>query len=366
MLLAWRNLSRDRTRFALSVTGVAVAIMLILVLRGYLDGTYQQASAYFDETPADFVIAQSGIRSGISGSSVVPAATESDVQRIPGVRGVIPVLMKSVVIEIHGRKQFAFAVGYVPDLGGGPWRLASGREPEQRDEVTVDRLFAADHDLSLGQSIEMLGSRLTVVGTSDGTSFWIGTYVFMTRDGLAALTHSPGTSSFLFVSLDGGASRDAVKVDLGQLRGVGVLTKAEIVDNQRRVIGRIYDAPLGLMVGIAFLVGTLVVSLVIYAATIERRREYGVLKAIGGTNRLLYQVVGTQALIASSLGAVFGIVLGYGVAALLMGVRPQFVIAIEPGVVAATVAASLVMALLAALVPSHAIGRMAPTEALRS
>ena len=35
------------------------------------------------------------------------------------------------------------------------------------------------------------------------------------------------------------------------------------------------------MIAIAFLVGTMVVGLVIYTATIERQREYGVLKAMG-------------------------------------------------------------------------------------
>jgi hypothetical protein len=46
----------------------------MLILRGYLDGTYPQASASLDEAPADLVVAQSGIRSGIRGSSILPEA----------------------------------------------------------------------------------------------------------------------------------------------------------------------------------------------------------------------------------------------------------------------------------------------------
>jgi putative ABC transport system permease protein len=366
VLLAWRNLSRDRTRFALSVAGVAVSIMLILVLRGYLDGTYQQASAYFDETPGELVIAQSGTRSGISGSSVLPAGTEERVRTTAGVTGVIPILMQNAILDVHGRKQFSLAIGFKPGSGGGPWRLASGREPQAADEVTLDRLFANEHDIALGDRIEVLGQELKVVGTSDGTSFWIGTYAFMTKDGLAGLTRSPDATSFLFVSLEAGVSTEEARVTLAALDGVNVLTKAQIVENQRRVIGRIYDAPLGLMVGIAFAVGVLVVGLVIYAATVERRREYGVLKAVGGSNGVLYRVVALQALIASTLGALSGVALGYGVSALLMAIRPQFNIAIEPGVVAVALGASLLMALLAALIPSRAMARLAPSEVMRS
>ena len=51
MLLARRNLFRDRTRFLLSVLGVAVSVGLILLLAGYRAGVYRQASAYLDNTP---------------------------------------------------------------------------------------------------------------------------------------------------------------------------------------------------------------------------------------------------------------------------------------------------------------------------
>lgn len=51
MLLARRNLFRDRTRFALSVLGVAVSIGLILLLAGYRSGVYRQSTAYLDNTP---------------------------------------------------------------------------------------------------------------------------------------------------------------------------------------------------------------------------------------------------------------------------------------------------------------------------
>jgi putative ABC transport system permease protein len=365
MRLAWRNLIRDRGRLALSVSGVAVSIMLILLLRGYLDGTYRQASAYFEETPGDLIVAQAGTNSGIGGSSKVPADVEDRVQATTGVKGTLPVLLQGVVLDLHGRKQFTFAVGYDPARGGGPWRLASGREPRSEGEVVVDRLLAREHDLVIGDPVTILGRDLELVGTSDGTTFWIGTYAFMTRETLANLTSAPGATSFLFVSVADGAATD-VAGRLARLDGVNVLTKAEIVANQRRTIGRIYDAPLGLMVGIAFLVGVLTVGLVIYVATIERRREYGVLKAIGGSGAVLYRVVVVQALIASLLGAMFGVGLGYLGATALMFIRPQFNIVIESWVVGGALLASVLMALLAALIPSRAINRLAPSEVLHS
>ena len=57
---------------------------------------------------------------------------------------------------------------------------------------------------------------------------------------------------------------------------------------------------------------SLVVGLVIYAATVERRREYGMLKALGAPNRMLYSVVGFQAAAAALVSDWMAAVAGAG------------------------------------------------------
>lgn len=45
MCLAWRNLPKDKARFLLSVGGVALAILLILILGGFVSGLNVQVIA---------------------------------------------------------------------------------------------------------------------------------------------------------------------------------------------------------------------------------------------------------------------------------------------------------------------------------
>lgn len=364
--LAWRNLVVDRVRFVLSMAGVAVSVMLMLLLRGYLDGVYQQASAYFENAPGEIVVAQAGTRNTLSSASVLPDGTLARARSTNGVSRAIPVSFSYAILELHERKQFAFAVGYEPALGGGPWTMAAGREPRADDEIVLDRLLAREHGIGLGDRIELLGAQFAVVGLADGTTFWIGTYAFVTQSALEELMRAPGAISFLFVTPGSGVDPDALRQRLGELPGVTALARTEIIDNQRRVLGRIYDAPLGLMVAIAFLVGVLVVGLITYSATVERRREYGVLKAIGGGNLVLYRVVATQALVASITGALLGVAMGFGASALLEAIRPQFNIVIAPWAVGAALAGSLLMAMLGSLIPARAIARLAPSEVFRS
>ena len=364
MLLARRNLLRDRTRFLLSVLGVAVSVGLILLLAGYRSGVYRQASAYLDNTPGAVVVAERGIRDFLGTSSVLPAGALEAIEATPGVDRVIPVVSQFVIFERHERKEGFFLIGYDPAAGGGPWKLVEGREPSADNELVVDRTTARQHDMAIGDQVTLLDRDATIVGLSDETTFWAGSIAFARITTLESLARAPGLRSFLVVTPEAGTSPEALR-DRFAIPGTEVLLKSDMIANDRKLMARVYDAPIGLMVAIAFVVGVLVVGLVIYTATIERRREYGALKAIGARNRTLYWVVTSQALIAAAAGAVAGVALGYAAGAVLMAVRPQFRVDIEPAAVGVVLVAGLVMAVVAALVPARAIARLEPAEVFR-
>jgi len=138
-----------------------------------------------------------------------------------------------------------------------------------------------------------------------------------------------------------------------------------MIANDQKLMARVYDAPIGLMVAIAFVVGILVVGLVIYTATIEKRREYGAIKAIGARNGTLYRIVAIQALIAAGVGAVAGVGLAYASGVALMAWRPQFLVDIDPATIGVVLASSLLMALVAAIMPAWAAARLEPAEVFR-
>ena len=364
MLLARRNLFRDRTRFLLSVLGVAVSVGLILLLSGYRAGVYQQASAYLENTQGTVVVAEKGIRDFLGTSSVLPADAIEVIQSTPGVDRVIPVVSQFVIFERHGRKDGFFLIGYDPAFGGGPWKLAEGREPTADNELVVDRTTARQHEMTIGDQVRLLDRDVTIVGLSDGTTFWAGSVAFAPISTLESLLRAPGLRSFLLVTPEAGISPEGLR-DRLDVPATEVLLKSDVVDNDAKLLARVYDAPIGLMVAIAFVVGVIVVGLVIYTATIERRREYGAVKAICARNRTLYRVVTIQAFIAAAVGSVAGIGLAFAAGAALMSWRPQFLVAIEPAAVGIVLVSSLLMALLAALIPARSVAKLEPAEVFR-
>ena len=51
MLLARRNLFQGKTRLALSIAGVGLAVTLILLLKGFLAGMNRQITSYLNHSP---------------------------------------------------------------------------------------------------------------------------------------------------------------------------------------------------------------------------------------------------------------------------------------------------------------------------
>jgi len=365
MSLAFHNLLKERLRFVLSIAGVALAVMLILILKAFLAGMNRQITSYLDHAPGSFVVAQQGVGNLLGATSILPLGAQASVEAEPGVTEAVPILSQFLILEFHEKKQPVYLVGYLPESGGGPWRITEGRAPDADDEVVFDQVLARRHDIALGDHLEILGDDFTVVGLSEGTTSWMTSFVFLRLSAAERLLRAPGLRSFLLVSVEEGTPLEPIRARLSGLPGMDALLLEEMKANDLRLFARIFSAPLRLMVGIAFLIGVMVVGMVIYTATVERQREYGVLKAVGAPNHVLYQVVGVQALIASASGALLGVLLAYAAGQLIMAVRPQFLLSVEASDILRAVGLGIVMALIAALVPARLLARLEPAAVFR-
>ncbi len=365
MSLARRNLLKDKTRMALGIGGVALAVMLILVLNGFLTGMYRQITSYLDHSSGSIIVAQEDVVNLLGATSLLPSGVISQAEAVRGVEEALPILSQFVILDLHGKKQPAYMIGYEPKLGGGPWEIIAGRPPRTKREMVFDSVLADRHGLGIGGMVEVLGKDFTIVGLSNGTSSWMTSFFFIQKSAAEDLLLAPGATSFLLLITSDGADEEKILGRLNNLSGVSVLTKRQMAANDLKLFVKIFSAPLKLMIGIAFLVGTMIVGLVIYTITVERQREYGVIKAIGASNRVLYRVVLTQALAAAWLGAVFGMLLAYGASRWIMAARPQFLIVFDPFNVGWALLAGLGMALVAALFPARVMARLAPAEVFR-
>ena len=358
--LARRNLLADRRRLAAGVAGIGVALMLVLVLDGLWEGVRTQASIYPDKVGADLFVTQRGVANFLGETSSLPRDVVSDVRATPGVRWADPVRGQFVVFELHGKKIASYVVGYVPGRHGGPWVLDAGRRPRSDDEIVIDRALARRHGLDPGDVVRVAGTRFRIVGLADASAVMTG-FVFLTHDAADALLRTPGTTSYVLV---GTSEPDAVRNRL-EKQGLTVFSQDRLSTNDRELYTGIFGSALKLMVAVAFIAGVLVVALTVYASVAERRREFGIVKAMGATGRALAEVVIRQTLALTAVGLVVGLVLYFAVRALLAEIRPQFTVVLTESGLLRAIAAGAVMALVAAIVPARSVAHAEPAAVYR-
>src|SRR5215208_4507483 len=339
MSLAQRNLFQNKVRLFLSAVGVALSVMLILILNGFLTGVHRQATAYLDNSPGSVVVIQEGIRNFFAASSVLPPGTVTSVRATKGVSRALGIASQFVIFELHDEKQGAQVVGYDPKSGGGPWELSEGRDVRDGDEAVVDRALAKTHNISVGDELTIGERDFTVVGISEGTSMWAAGLMFVRKDAAQQLMGAQEATSLLLVIPEDGVAPTTLRERLDDISGTDAMLKSAMADNDQQLFARAFGGPLRLLLGTSLLVGA--------------------------RNRMLYRVVTTQALIAASLGSALGVGFAYGASWIIAVLRPEFLAAIEPKAVGWALLMGMVMALLGAILPVRTIAKLAPAEVFR-
>jgi putative ABC transport system permease protein len=358
--LARRNLFAEPRRLVAGVAGIGLALMLMLLLGGLWAGIQAQSAQYVNATGAALWVLPPGTRTLFAEGTQLPTSTLETVRATPGVDWAAPAWGLYAILNLHDARAAVVLVGSTPGQPGGAWALARGRAPTTDDEVAVDRVLASRHKIGLGDRLPVADRSYRVVGITRHAGFMTG-YVFATHRAVEAQLGAPGKTNAILVGTD---QPTAVRARLAA-SGLAILDTPQLHRTVIQLNTKVFGSPLRLMVAIAFAAGVLIVALTVYAQVAERRRDYGICKALGASGRRLAALALVQTLVMAALGlAAGGLLLAAG-RALLGWARPQFEVVITPGLLVQAVGAALVMALLAAIIPARRLARLDPASAYR-
>lgn len=357
-----RNLFHKKSKLALSVAGIATSIALILLLMGFRAGLYATLTAFVDNIGADLIVAQSGVQGMFSSNSALPLNLHEAAVRRSGAQEAGHILMADIIFDRGETKTPVLLVGYVPETPfGSPWSLDVGRNVRSDDEIALDAWLAQRADITIGDTVMVLGRDFTVVGLTRGTSSWMSPYIFITLDAAEKALGLNGIVSYHLLRLPEDTDLQKTARDLEDaLPGIRAMTPNEVAQADRRVLANVMDSPLNVMLVIGVIIGVAVMGLTAYTAVTDRMREYGVLKAVGASRRRLALLVTLETLYRGVLGYLLGIGLGYLTAAVIMARWPQFNVLIEPNTVLQAGALALGMSLLAAMIPIQRLNQIDP------
>ena len=367
LLLAYRNLFQSKSKLLLSTGGLALALLLVLALDAILTGTETQIAAYINHSGADVWVSQSGVRNMHMSSSTLPAATAARVRAVSGVGEVTPILFLTSFVQTGNDRHIVYLVGLPPDAAmGRPWKLAAGAALPQPGQVVIDSSVAKTTNTRLGDSVRILDNSYRVSGLAEGTANIVNSIAFISLADFQKLHGSASAVSYLLVRDANGRSREQVAAAIGSaLPDVTVQTRSAFAASERRVVSDMVIDIANIMNVTGLMIGLAVMALSIYTVTLSRRAEYGLLKAVGATNRELYSVVLAQSFIALVLGLGLSVLLVLAMSIVVPVVRPSLAMELTAGSVIKVSLMALVIATVASILPVRQIANLDPASVFR-
>jgi putative ABC transport system permease protein len=267
-----------------------------------------------------------------------------------------------------GEEMDLHLIGYDTESGmGGPIKVVEGKETPGQDEVIVDKALADRYGLDVDDVISAGGLDWTIVGISEGGDFVASQAVFIRLDQAQQALQMEGQSTFIIANLADNVDHEQFAKDVSTIQpGAVAFTKAEFTAATRdQVLGNVLPI-LTIILGLAFVVGLAVSGLTIYTSTIEKAREYGIIKAVGFKNRYLYRLVFEQSMVTGALGFLVGIALTYLFSPIAGDLAPQFVTLIRWQDVLAVFVATVLMSIVAGYVPVHRLSTIDPVAVFKA
>lgn len=384
LLVARKNLFSERTRLAISVGGVALSVFLISLLLSLYRGWDSKVGEFVQKSNVDVWIASEGSKEFASAASLLPTEGQqaqqaqqylnnnSDIQEWSPmiVRPLLGVRVEKVGAagENLGTDMNLQFVGFdTATRLGGPIEVVEGKDTPGPGEVIVDSALAKRYGLNVGDTLRAGGKDWKVVGRSEFGDFVFSQTVFVTHDEAQAVLSMKGLTTFYVLKLRPGVDPAKVAADINKLGQQTVAyTHDQFAANTReRILGNVLPI-LAVVLGLAFVVGLAIAGLTIYTATIEKSREFGIIKAVGFKNSYLYRLVFEQSVVTGILGFIVGLTLTLVIGPFASNLVPQFVLYTRWQDVLIVAGATILMALLAAYIPIRRLTAIDPVAAFKA
>jgi putative ABC transport system permease protein len=328
--LALQNLGRRTGRTALLLMAVAIctgAIFTGVVLLRSIEGSM---AVGFTRLGADMLVVPQGTLTNITAALLTAEPTELTLDNsmlgrlssLKGIRRIAPQLIFRTEASGYGpADESVDIIAFDParDFTVQPWLDSRLGRPFRAGDVII----GGRREEPLGSEILVFGKPLTVYGKLGKSA--VGTHerglfiAFSSLDDLRTIMQQicgkkaplePDRLSGVLVELAPGATGQQVRFAiLANLPDVKVVSSESMLTSIRQGLAVLLDGMLGLMV-VMFASTALMVGVLFSAIITERRRELGLLKAIGARRSQIAGMLLSEAALATAVGGLIGCVLG--------------------------------------------------------
>ena len=402
-LFVIQNLRRRKLRSWLTIIGIIVGVLAIVSLMSLSQGLKDSITSEFDKLGAQKITINSKLNA--LGAETNKGLTTNDIREIKKISDIEEVIGKinsGLLIKYNGESKFLTVTGYDITQMEEIFKqdnveLLKGRLPasQKAKEIIIGYDFYVIDNKSnntpnpmglessgfkkkidVGSEIEINNEKYKVVGIlKDTGNSQTNRNCYMPIDTLRKITGASETSvDSIFAIVKDGKDVDiaGTKIEerLERFRGetdFDITTPSKASKDREDMLNIVSIVVVGIA-SISLLVGGIGIMNSMYTSVLERRKEIGVLKAIGARRKDILSIflleAGLIGFIGGVLGTIGGFLLAFGVNFIGTQLGTPLAIAFNLNIVLIALGFSFILGLISGFLPAYNASRQEAVDAL--
>jgi putative ABC transport system permease protein len=244
--------------------------------------------------------------------------------------------------------------------------------------VIVGKNFAATRELNVGDKVPIGrgGEReeFQVIGILKPTLSNDDAAMFMPLSVTQQVFSKEGYISYMSAKVDDMTKMESYIASINAVANVQTSTNEELLGNALTILGSV-NITLQLIAGVALVAAAFSIVNTMMTAVFERRREIGILCAIGGNRGTIFKIFILESGLYGLLGGILGVAIGLlgavfagdfisgiGANELLKGAKPEA--SFDISLILTSITFSFVISIVSGLYPAWKASKLTPVEAI--
>ncbi|HEY3927543.1 MAG TPA: ABC transporter permease [Candidatus Koribacter sp.] len=362
------NLVHRPLRSVISIAAIAIEVTLILLIVGLSIGMLNDSKKRTAGIGADVMVQppNASVLSSFSSASV-PIKVADVLAKLPHVESAVPVVMNT---NTNGSLEVIYGIDltagspYNFDNTGRPFRYIEGGPFQGPNDILVDDYYAGDKHVKVGDHLQLFNHEFRVSGIVENGK---GARKFVPLTTLQDLMGSTGKASMFYLRLDNPENADLVVQEIKSTPGLETYTARSLqaflsMMTVEKLPG--FASFIRVVVGIAMIIGFIVIFQSMYTAVMERTREIGILKSLGADKLYIVRLILRETITLAICGIAVGIGISYLAKVAIRAKFPLMTVQMTAPWIGYATLIAVIGAMLGAIYPAIKAAQKDPIDAL--
>jgi putative ABC transport system permease protein len=357
------NLLHRPLRSSISILAVAIEVAMILSIVGIMVGQIEGSRRSQSGIGADLIVRppNATFLTGVSGAPI-PAKVADIVRKLPHVAVASPAIQQ---LSVTNAVETLWGIDYDSFNALRPFTFIAGGPFQGPNDILIDDVSARGNpSYKVGDKITVLKNEFRVSGIVEHGK---GGRKYLPIKTIGALLGAENNASLIFVKSDDPKNEGLIEQEIHAQPGMSeyqVQTLAETLSQLTPEHLPAFNNALHVVIGIAVIVGFIVIFQAMYTAVLERTREIGILKSLGASRVYVVNLVLRETAFLAIVGIALGIGITFALQAIMNQRFPTLLFPVTPTWLINATVIAFVGSLVGAAYPALKAASKDPIEAL--